>query len=146
MGDVVIKSTTHHYESQPRGIKRWLFTTNHKDIGALYLFFALVMFFVGGAMAMLIRAELYSPGVQYIEPQMFNSVTTLHALIMVFGVVMPGTVGFANWLLPIMIGAPNMALPKMNILSFWILPVAFALLLLAPLLPGAGATGARSLY
>lgn len=98
-----------HHDHHPEGLRRWLFTTNHKDIGTLYLCFSLFMFFVGGAMAMVIRAELMAPGLQYVEPQFFNSMTTMHALIMVFGVVMPGTVGFANWLLPMMIGAPDMA-------------------------------------
>ena len=129
----------HHDDRHPTGLKRWIFTTNHKDIGTLYLCFSLLMFFVGGAMALVIRAELMAPGLQYVEPQFYNSMTTMHALIMVFGVVMPGTVGFANWLLPMMIGAPDMALPRMNNWSFWILPFAFTLLLMTLFLPGGGA-------
>ena len=109
--------------------RRWLYTTNHKDIGTLYLCFALTMFFTGGAMAMVIRAELFQPGLQLVEPLFFNQMTTVHGLIMVFGAVMPAFTGLANWLIPIMIGAPDMALPRMNNWSFWILPFAFLILL-----------------
>lgn len=121
----------HHHE-HGKGIlafaSRWLFTTNHKDIGTLYLLISLVMFFVGGAMAMVIRAELMYPGQRFVDPNFFNSMTTMHGLIMIFGVVMPAFVGFANWQIPMMIGAPDMALPRMNNWSFWILPFAFSLL------------------
>ena len=109
-------------------ITRWLFTTNHKYIGTLYLFLSLIMLFIGGSMALLIRAELFIPGLQLIEPDFFNQMTTLHGLIMVFGVIMPAFVGLANWQIPLMIGAPDMALPRMNNWSFWILPFAFAIL------------------
>ncbi|MEE8197566.1 MAG: cytochrome c oxidase subunit I [Acidiferrobacterales bacterium] len=117
-----------YHKEHAGGITRWLFTTNHKDIGTLYLWLALIMFFVGGAMALIIRAELFQPGLQIVDPHFFNQMTTMHALIMVFGVVMPAFVGFANWQIPMMIGAPDMALPRMNNWSFWILPFAFALL------------------
>ena len=112
----------------PTGIKRWIFSTNHKDIGSLYLIFSLVMFLTGGFMAMVIRAELMYPGLQLVAPDFFNQMTTVHGLIMVFGAVMPAFVGLANWMIPIMIGAPDMALPRMNNWSFWILPFAFAIL------------------
>ena len=118
-----------HHDHKPTGLGRWLFSTNHKDIGTMYLWFSFIMLFIGGGMAMIIRAELYQPGMQLIEPEFFNQMTTLHGLIMVFGVIMPGFVGFANWLIPMMIGAPDMALPRMNNWSFWILPVAFGTLL-----------------
>lgn len=118
-----------HHDHKPTGIGRWLFSTNHKDIGTMYLWFSFIMLFIGGGMAMIIRAELYQPGMQLIEPEFFNQMTTLHGLIMVFGVIMPGFVGFANWLVPMMIGAPDMALPRMNNWSFWLLPVAFGTLL-----------------
>ncbi|MBI5612140.1 MAG: cytochrome c oxidase subunit I [Gammaproteobacteria bacterium] len=117
-----------HHDEHPTGISRWLFTTNHKDIGTLYLILSLIMFFVGGAMALVIRAELWQPGLQIVDPHFFNQMTTMHALIMVFGVVMPAFVGFANWQIPMMLGAPDMALPRMNNWSFWILPFAFTLL------------------
>ncbi len=118
-------------DHKPTGISRWLFTTNHKDIGTMYLVFSFIMFLIGGGMAMVIRAELFQPGLQFVEPNFFNQMTTLHGLIMVFGAVMPATVGLANWLIPMMIGAPDMALPRMNNWSFWILPFAFTLLLLS---------------
>ena len=89
------------------------------------------MFFVGGAMAMVIRAELFQPGIQLVDPMFFNSMTTMHALVMIFGAVMPAFVGLANWMIPMQVGAPDMALPRMNNFSFWILPFAFTLLLVA---------------
>ena len=73
-----------HHDHKPTGIGRWLFSTNHKDIGTMYLVFSLIMFFVGGAMAMVIRLELFSPGLQFVDPQFFNSMTTVHALVMIF--------------------------------------------------------------
>ena len=130
-----------HHDEHPTGLKRWLFTTNHKDIGTLYLLFSLLMLFVGGAMALVVRAELFQPGLQIVDPHFFNQMTTMHALVMIFGAVMPGFVGFANWQLPIMIGAPDMALPRMNNWSFWILPFAFTLLLSGLFLPGGGPSG-----
>lgn len=119
-------------------IARWLFTTNHKDIGTLYLWFGMIMFFVGGAAAMIIRAELFKPGLTLVSPEFFNELTTMHGLIMIFGAVMPALVGFANWMIPIMIGAPDMAMPRMNNWSFWILPVAFSILLSTVFMQGGG--------
>ncbi len=130
-----------HAHGPDKGLLRWIVTTNHKDIGTLYLFFALAMFFVGGSMAMVIRAELFEPGLQFVEPQFFNSMTTMHALVMVFGAVMPAFVGLANWMIPMMIGAPDMALPRMNNMSFWML-VAGVLLLASTLFMEGGAPAA----
>lgn len=130
----------------PTGIKRWLFTTNHKDIGTLYLWFAFIMFLVGGSMAMIIRAELWQPGLQIVEPHFFNQMTTVHALVMVFGAVMPAFVGLANWQIPLMIGAPDMALPRMNNWSFWILPFAATLLVMSLFMPGGGPSAGWTLY
>ncbi len=127
-----------HAHPMPHGWRRWVFTTNHKEIGTLYLWFSLTMFFIGGAMAMLIRAELFEPGLQLVDPGFFNQMTTLHGLIMVFGAVMPAFVGLANWMIPLMIGAPDMALPRMNNWSFWIMPFAFALLLSTLFMDGGG--------
>ena len=127
-----------HHDHIPKGITRWLFTTNHKDIGTLYLWFAFIMFLIGGAMAMVIRAELFQPGLQIVEPNFFNQMTTVHGLIMVFGAVMPAFTGLANWLIPMMIGAPDMALPRMNNWSFWILPGAFLILLSSLFMEGGG--------
>ena len=111
-----------------KGFSRWLFTTNHKDIGTMYLWFSFAMFLLGGVFALVIRAELFEPGLQIVQPEFFNQMTTMHGLIMVFGAVMPAFVGLANWMIPMMIGAPDMALPRMNNWSFWILPFAFAML------------------
>ena len=119
-----------------KGFKRWIFTTNHKDIGTLYLVLSLIMFIVAGVMALIIRGELFQPGQRLITPEFFNQMTTLHGLIMVFGVIMPAMTGLANWLVPLMIGAPDMALPRLNNWSFWILPFAFGLLISTLILPG----------
>ncbi len=135
-----------HHDAPPSGLTRWLFTTNHKDIGTLYLCFALLMFFIGGGMALIIRAELFEPGLQFVDPQFFNSMTTMHALVMIFGVVMPAFTGLANWLIPIMIGAPDMALPRLNNWSFWILPFAFTMLLSTLFMEGGGPAGGWTLY
>ncbi len=117
-----------HHGPYP-GLLRWLTTTNHKDIGALYLWFSFTMFLLGGVLALVIRAELMYPGMQLVEPNFFNQMTTNHGLIMVFGAIMPAFVGFANLMVPMMIGAPDMALPRLNNWSFWILPFAFSLLI-----------------
>jgi cytochrome c oxidase subunit 1 len=136
-----------HHDDKPKGfLHRWLFTTNHKDIGTLYLIFSLTMFFIGGSMAMIIRAELFEPGMQLVQPEFFNEMTTMHALIMIFGAVMPAFVGLANWLVPMMIGAPDMALPRMNNWSFWILPFAFFLLISEIFMPGGGPQGGWTMY
>jgi cytochrome c oxidase subunit 1 len=111
-----------------KGFTRWLFTTNHKDIGSMYLWFSFAMFLLGGVFALVIRAELFQPGLQIVDPNFFNQMTTMHGLVMVFGAVMPAFVGLANWMIPMMVGAPDMALPRMNNWSFWILPFAFMML------------------
>lgn len=134
-----------HQES-PYSIKRWLFTTNHKDIGTLYLWFSFVMFLIGGVMALIIRTELFQPGLQFVDPQFFNSMTTMHAIMMIFGVVMPAFTGLANWLIPMMVGATDMALPRMNNWSFWILPFAFAMMLSTLFMDGGGPAGGWTLY
>jgi cytochrome c oxidase subunit 1 len=133
-------ATTHddHHHGAPAGLMRWVKTTNHKDIGTLYLWFSFIMLLIGGAMAMVIRAELFQPGLQFVEPQFFNTMTTMHGLIMVFGAIMPAMVGLANWQIPMMIGAPDMALPRMNNWSFWILPFAGTMLLSTLFMEGGG--------
>ncbi|MDD1614687.1 MAG: cytochrome c oxidase subunit I [Methylococcaceae bacterium] len=144
MSAVVAEHDDHHddHDHGPaKGLLRWVITTNHKDIGTMYLVFALAMFFVGGTMAMIIRAELFEPGLQFVDPAFFNSMTTMHALVMVFGAVMPAFVGLANWQIPLMIGAPDMALPRMNNMSFWML-VAGVLLLASTLFMETGAPNA----
>lgn len=128
----------HEHHGPAKGFTRWIYTTNHKDIGSLYLWFSFIMFFIGGCMALVIRSELFQPGLQLIQPEFFNQMTTMHGLIMVFGAVMPAFVGLANWMIPLMVGAPDMALPRMNNLSFWILPFAFSMLLSTLLMEGGG--------
>ena len=127
-------------------IMRWITTTNHKDIGTMYLWFSLIMFFIGGLMALVIRAELFQPGLQLVVPGFFNQMTTMHALVMIFGAVMPAFVGLANWQLPIMIGAPDMALPRLNNWSFWILPFAFTMMLSTLFMESGGPAAGWTLY
>jgi cytochrome c oxidase subunit 1 len=137
----------HDHHGPAKGFyQRWVKTTNHKDIGTMYMVFACLMFFIGGAMAMVIRAELFKPGLQFVDPQFFNSMTTAHALFMIFGGVMPAWVGLANWMIPMQVGAPDMALPRMNNFSFWILPFAFLLLLSTMFVPGGSPAGGWTLY
>tara|TARA_B100001996_G_scaffold374482_1_gene353173 strand:+ start:3930 stop:5507 length:1578 start_codon:yes stop_codon:yes gene_type:complete len=135
-----------HHDEHPSGIMRWITTTNHKDIGTLYLWFAMIMFFIGGLMALVIRSELFQPGLQFVDPQFFNSMTTMHALVMIFGVVMPAFTGLANWMIPMMVGGPDMALPRMNNWSFWILPFAFSMLLSTLWMDGGAPAGGWTLY
>lgn len=135
-----------HHGAPTNFFTRWCMSTNHKDIGTLYLIFSLTMLFIGGSFAMVIRAELFKPGMQLVQPYFFNEMTTMHALVMIFGAIMPAFVGLGNWMIPLMIGAPDMALPRMNNLSFWILPFAFALLLSTLFLPGGGPAGGWTMY
>lgn len=135
----------HHHGPEP-GLMRWLKTTNHKDLGALYLMFSLAMFIVGGIMSLVIRAELFQPGMQFVDPQFFNSMTTMHALFMIFGGVMPAFTGLSNYLIPIQLGAPDMALPRINNMGFWILPVAFTMLFSTLFMDGGAPAGGWTLY
>jgi cytochrome c oxidase subunit 1 len=141
-----MSDTAQHGHGPEKGIKRWLFTTNHKDIGTMYLVFSLIMLFVGGGMALIIRAELFQPGLQFVDPDFFNQMTTLHALVMVFGMIMPAFAGFANWMIPLMIGAPDMALPRLNNWSFWLLPCAIILLASTLFMPGGAPAAGWTLY
>jgi len=134
----------HH--GPPHGWRRWVYATNHKDIGTMYLLFSLVMFFVGGINALLLRSELFQPGLQIVEPAFFNQLTTMHGLIMVFGAIMPAWVGFANWQIPLMIGASDMAFARMNNFSFWLLPPAALLLIASYFVPGGAAAAGWTIY
>ena len=136
----------HGHHGPPAGLMRWVRTTNHKDIGTLYMMFALMNFFIGGAMAMIIRAELFQPGLQVVNPDFFNQMTSLHGLIMIFGAIMPVFVGFANWQIPMMIGAPDMAFARMNNWSFWLLPPATLLLIGSLFVPGGSLAAGWTLY
>jgi cytochrome c oxidase subunit 1 len=124
---------------------RWINSTNHKDIGTMYLIFAIVAGLVGGGMSGLMRWELMEPGIQVFNGGMwgdahnYNVVITMHGLIMIFFMVMPALIGgFGNWFVPIMIGAPDMAFPRMNNISFWLMPAALALAVLSTFVPGNG--------
>jgi len=132
--------------STRKGLRYWLSSTNHKEIGTLYLAFSLSMFFVGGIFALAIRAELFQPGLQFFNPVLFNQFVTLHGMIMVFAAIMPAFVGFANWQLPLMLGAPDMAFPRLNNMSFWLLPPAAVLLVASLFVPGGAAAGGWTMY
>lgn len=125
--------TNHNHAPAPKTfgawLARWLFTTNHKDIGTLYLWFSLILFFIAGGMALIIRTELAVPGAVIVNPSFYNQMVTLHGLIMLFGVVMPAFTGLANWMIPMMIGASDMAFPRMNNWSFWLLVASFAIMI-----------------
>ena len=136
----------HDDHHAPAGWRRWVFATNHKDIGTLYLLFAFTMLMVGGVLALLIRAELFKPGLQIVNPELFNQLTTMHGLIMVFGAIMPAFVGFANWMIPLQIGAADMAFARMNNLSFWLMIPAALMLVLSFFMPGGAPSAGWTLY
>ena len=132
-----------HHDHKPTGWKRWVYSTNHKDIGTMYITIAVISAILGMGASMAIRLELAVPGIQFItDSQFYNVLVPAHGFLMVFFVVMPTLIGgFGNWFIPLMIGTPDMAFPRMNNISFWLLAGGFILLVLSGFVQGGAGTG-----
>src|SRR5579862_9442879 len=137
---VLGKPTPEHEDHSGHGAKSWKdyfrVNTDHKVIGVQYLVTTVIFFLIGGMLALLVRAELAKPGIQYFDPQTYNGLFSVHAALMIFLFIIPAYAGLANFVVPLMLGAADMAFPRLNALSFWLLPIAGIMMISSFFMPG----------